>query len=191
MNGLLTSKAILLHHGVSSPQVIFCVTEEVNQYLTEEAQKEYLHWNFHLGHLNSNIIQWLLCQPSFGNNSHKVRAAAHCTPPKCTACEYGKAHRRPLASTLSTPSPEREAATKCDDLFPGSGVSVDHLNQRCRVVYTPHEVNHNLPQLTKAVVFLLTMHRDYFMSVIKSALLQKRPFIRKCISKIGHTIKVS
>ena len=128
MNGIPTSQAILLRHGPSSPQVNLCVTEEVNQNLTE-AQKEYLPWHFRLGHLNSNIIQWLLCQPSFGN-SHKVRAAAHCTPPKCAACEYGKAHRRPLASNLSTPSPEREGATKFDDLFPGSGVSVDHFESK-------------------------------------------------------------
>mgnify|MGYP006171140743 FL=1 len=105
-----------------------CVTEEVNQNLTE-AQKEYLRWHFRLGHLNSNIIQWLLCQPSFGN-SHKFRAAARCTPPKCAACEYGKSHCRPLASTLSTPLPEREGATKFDDLFPGSGVSVDHFESK-------------------------------------------------------------
>jgi hypothetical protein len=191
MNGLLTSKAILLHHGVSSPQVIFCVTEEVNQYLTEETQKEYLHWHFHLGHLNSNIIQWLLCQPSFGN-SHKVHAAAHCTPPKCTACEYGKAHRCPLESTLSIFSSEREPR-ELQNLMIYSQVQVSQwiiLNRRSQVVYAPHEVNHNLPQLTKAVVFLLTMHLEYFKSITKSVLLQKRPFIRKCISKIGHTIKV-
>ena len=57
MNGLPTSQAILLHHGISSPQVNLCVTEEVSQNLPE-AQKEYLRWHFRLGHLNSNIIQW-------------------------------------------------------------------------------------------------------------------------------------
>jgi len=55
MNGIPTSQAILLRHGPSSPQVNLCVTEEVNQNLTE-AQKEYLRWHFRLGHLNSNIF---------------------------------------------------------------------------------------------------------------------------------------
>jgi hypothetical protein len=63
-------------------------------------------------------------------NSHKVHAAARCNPPRCAACEYVKAHCRPLASTLATPSPAREGDTKFDDLFPGSGVSVDHFESK-------------------------------------------------------------
>jgi len=119
-------------HGIRASSVCdkeaslnLCVTDETNQNLTE-AQKEYLHWHFRLGHLCSDTIQFLLRQPSFGT-SQKIRAASRCTPPKCAACEYGKAHRKPLQASTSTPTPEKEGGVKANDLYPGSGVSVDHF----------------------------------------------------------------
>lgn len=119
-------------HGIRASSVCdkeaslnLCVTDETNQNLTE-AQKEYLHWHFRLGHLCSDTIQFLLRQPSFGT-SQKIRAASRCTPPKCAACEYGKPHRKPLQASTSTPTPEKEGGVKANDLYPGSGVSVDHF----------------------------------------------------------------
>ena len=88
VNDLPTSRAIRsATAGQREEYLYLCVTEDRNQNLTE-AQKEYLRWHYKLGHLGSATIQWLLRQPSFGNNL-KSRAAARCTAPKCAACEYG------------------------------------------------------------------------------------------------------
>ena len=129
INDLPTSRAIRSSTATLREESLYlCVTEDRNQNLTE-AQKEYLRWHYKLGHLGPATIQWLLRQPSFGNNL-KIRAAARCTAPKCAACEYGKAHRKPLKATIGTPSPEREGKVKLGDIYPGSGVSVDHFESR-------------------------------------------------------------
>jgi Reverse transcriptase (RNA-dependent DNA polymerase) len=129
VNSLPTSRGVCSSKILSTQASInLCVTEERNQNLTE-AQKEYLRWHFRLGHLHADVIQWILRHPSF-RASQKCLAASRCTPPKCAACEYGKAHRRPSHAVTSTPSPEREGAVKFGDLFPGSGVSVDHFESK-------------------------------------------------------------
>ena len=106
-------------------QVNLCVTTESNQNLTT-SQKILLSWHFRFGHLNFSTIQWILRSGIFGKNS-TFSSAGNCQHPKCAACEYGKASRRPTKSTLRTPVPERENALKGNILFPGQRVSLDHF----------------------------------------------------------------
>ena len=74
VNDLPTSRAIRSATAGQREEFLYlCVTEDRNQNLTE-AQKEYLRWHYKLGHFGSATIQWLLQQPSFGNNL-KSRAA--------------------------------------------------------------------------------------------------------------------
>ena len=153
-NDLPTSRAIRSEFADShSASLNLCVTEASNQNLSE-AQKELLRWHFRFGHLSAASIQWLLRQPSFGT-SPVLRAAANCTPPKCAACEYGKAHRKPVKAVISTPSPEREGAVKSGDLFPGSGVSVDHFESRVPgCLYTSHGKSHTSEKYKGGCIFV-------------------------------------
>jgi hypothetical protein len=47
--------------------------------------------------------------------------------PKCSSCQYGKAHRRPTPTETSQPVLEKEGALKKEDFFPGQRVSIDHF----------------------------------------------------------------
>ena len=106
-------------------QVNLCVTAATNQNLTT-SQKLLLTWHFRFGHLNFTTVQWILRSGIFGKNSI-FTSAGKCAHPKCAACEYGKARRRPTKSTIRTPVPERENALKGNTLFPGQRVSLDHF----------------------------------------------------------------
>ena len=189
VNELSNSRAIRSEFDDShSASLNLCVTEASNQNLSE-AQKELLRWHFRFGHFSAASIQWLLRQPSFGT-SLVLRAAANCTPPKCAACEYGKAHRNPVKAVISTPLPEREGAVKSGDLFPGSRVSVDHFESRVPGhLYTSHGKSHTPEKYKGGCIFvdhasglLYVHHRLVF--------LHKKLLLLKCILKIGPTIRV-
>ena len=49
------------------------------------------------------------------------------TPPRCTACQFGKQTRRPSPGKVSSVVKDHEGALKKDQLFPGQRVSVDHF----------------------------------------------------------------
>ena len=102
-----------------------CVTDESNQNLSV-AQKLLITWHFRFGHLNFKAVQWILRSGIFGK-SQPYRSASSCDHPRCAACEFGKARRRPTKSSITTPVPERENVLKTDVLFPGQRVSLDHF----------------------------------------------------------------
>ena len=106
-------------------EVNLCVTEASNQNLTT-AQKHLLTWHFRFGHVNFKTVQWIIRSGVFGKTP-TFYAAAKCDPPKCAACEFGKARRRPIKSAIKRPVPERENALKGNVLFPGQRVSIDHF----------------------------------------------------------------
>ena len=117
-----TQSASVLAQG---NQINLCITAASNQNLST-SQKVLLHWHFRFGHLNFTTIQWILRSGIFGKNP-TFSSAGKCEHPKCAACEYGKARRRPTKSTKCQHVPERENALKGNTLFPGQRVSPDHF----------------------------------------------------------------
>ena len=96
-----------------------------------------------------------------------ICVVARCTPPKCAVCEYGKAHQNPIRAITTNPSPERKGTLKSNDLFSGSGVTVDHFELRVPdCLYTSLE-NHNALKIIKEDAFLLITLHTYCMSVIR------------------------
>ena len=108
-----TRSAAILSEG---HQVNLCVTDADNQNLTT-AQKLLLTWHFRFGHLNFKSVQWILRSGVFGKLS-PIMSASKCPHPKCAACEFGKARRRPTKSTVTIAVPERVNALKTNVLFP-------------------------------------------------------------------------
>jgi hypothetical protein len=102
-----------------------CITDENNQNLSA-SQKELLRWHFRLGHLNFRAVQHLLRTGALGRTRLQT-SAANCPHPKCSSCQYGKAHRRPTSTSISQPVLTKEGALKKEDLFPGQRVSIDHF----------------------------------------------------------------
>ena len=102
-----------------------CVTDAANQNLTT-TQKLLITWHYRFGHLNFKVVQWILRSGVFGRSPLFI-AASKCEHPKCAACEYGKARRRPTKSSITKLVPERENALKTNVLFPGQRVSLDHF----------------------------------------------------------------
>ncbi len=74
-----------------------------------------LRWHQRLSHLNFAHIQDLSRQ------GHLPKALAHCEPPVCKSCQFGKAHSRPVASA------EKAKPIDANDLNPGDCVSVDQI----------------------------------------------------------------
>ena len=75
-----------------SPIINLSVMDGGNQNLTP-AQKLLLHWHYRFGHKGFQLIQKLFRHLPFG--SEKFLAAANCTIPKCSICQFAKAHRTP------------------------------------------------------------------------------------------------
>ena len=70
-------------------------------------------------------LQWLIRNgriPVSGN----AKLIASCDPPKCAACEFGKAHRRPTKTSMLKPVAAKEGELRKNDLFPGQRISTDH-----------------------------------------------------------------
>jgi hypothetical protein len=74
-----------------------------------------LRWHQRLSHLNFAHIQALSRQ------GRLPKALANCEPPVCKSCQFGKAHRRPVASV------EKAKPIDANDLNPGDCVSVDQI----------------------------------------------------------------
>ena len=88
-------------------------------------QKELLKWHYKLGHIGFKHLQWLIRNnriPVSGN----AKLIASCDLPKCAACEFGKAHRRPTKTSMSKPVAAKEGELRKNDLFPGQRISTDH-----------------------------------------------------------------
>jgi hypothetical protein len=54
------------------------------------------------------------------------RAISNCDLPKCAACEFGKATKRPSKVDVTRAILDKEMKLKKEDLLPGQRVSVDH-----------------------------------------------------------------
>jgi len=112
-----------LHHPLAN----LAVVNDENQNLTA-GQKLLLLWHSKFGHLHLAAVQRILRAVPF--SSARYQSASRCEMPKCSVCEFAKAHRRARHATLSTPNPKREGALKAEDLSPGAQVSVDHFESR-------------------------------------------------------------
>jgi hypothetical protein len=92
------SKPTLVHGNI-------CITDEKNQNLSN-AQKELLHWDFRVGHLNFKAVQMLLQSKTLGDSNLK-KAARKYPVPKCATCQYGKQKCRPKGAARQAPVPEK------------------------------------------------------------------------------------
>jgi len=102
---------------------ILSVVDEANNNLSG-AQKELLKWHFRLGHVGFKQLQWMIRSGRL--QVPNAKAVANCVLPKCAACEFGKATRRPTKNATTTSTPTKEMELKKNDLLPGQRVSVDH-----------------------------------------------------------------
>ena len=102
---------------------ILQVTDDANRNLTG-AQKELLKWHYRLGHVGFQWLQWLISSGRITVSNKN--SLSKCSPPKCAACEYGKAMHRATESTTTIPKSEKEMELKQGDLIPGQRISVDH-----------------------------------------------------------------
>ena len=81
------------------------VTDDASQNLTASQKELLLKWHYRLGHLGFQWLQWLIRsgRVAVGNKS----AVSNCQPPKCAACEYGKAIRRNTETTIIEPREDK------------------------------------------------------------------------------------
>ena len=100
-----------------------------NQNLTP-SQKLLLQWHYRFGHKGFRLIQHLFRHLPFG--SEKFMAAANCDVPKCSICEFSKAHRTSTKGKICSSNPSTDGNCKNGYLRPGSGVSVDHFESRLK-----------------------------------------------------------
>ena len=56
------------------------------------SHKYLLRWNFRLGHIKLQNLQWLISTERLKLQQNS-KAVANCEMPKCSACEFGKGHR--------------------------------------------------------------------------------------------------
>ena len=104
------------------------VSEETNQNLTP-LSKLWLQWHFKLGHLGFKHVRWLAENGALGPSAASIKGAVE-TILKCSACQFGKQHKRPTGSKRVTKVPEKEGALKRDKLAPGELVFMDQLESR-------------------------------------------------------------
>ena len=98
------------------------VTNEVNQNLTP-SQKQLLRWNFRLGHIGSQHVQWLI-QTFRLKVQGNSKAVANCA--KCSDCEFGKGHYQSNKVHRTKKNPINEKDLKKDHLLPGQMVYIYH-----------------------------------------------------------------
>ena len=113
-----------------SPQLNVSVTDESNRNLTA-AQKLLLSWHYRFGHLNFQALQTIFKSLPFVK-SLPFLAASRCDLPKCEACAYAKAHRRPAKGIKQQVDVEVEGHLKQNHLRPGQAVSMDHFESRLK-----------------------------------------------------------
>ena len=114
-----------------APQVNLVLSNEDNQNLSA-GQKLLLQWHSRFGHLNFTAVQRILRSFPFTNSYFASAAKCDMNELRCEICHFAKAHRRPLKSSTSTATPERNGALRADHLGPGVQISVDHFESRLR-----------------------------------------------------------
>ena len=79
---------------------------------------------------------YYVCTGQLGQ-SQLSRATANCEILHCAACEYAKAKHHPTATKTHIQVPSKSFALKCNKLYPGQMVSMDHINVTdCGRLYT-------------------------------------------------------
>jgi hypothetical protein len=95
-------------------------TVNAENYNLSEPQKELLRWHYRLGHLGFRKIQSLMRSGvlSHTQSTRSLHTAASkiTTPPRCSACQFGKQTRRPSPGKVSSVVKDREGALKKDNL---------------------------------------------------------------------------
>jgi hypothetical protein len=99
------------------------VTDDHNTNLTT-AQKELLKWHYRLGHVGFKWLKWMIRAGRLAVMNK--RAISNCDLPKCAACEFGKATKRPTQVDVTRAISDKEMELKKENLLPGQRVSVDH-----------------------------------------------------------------
>ena len=119
----------------SQEEINSLVTSERSQNLTT-AQKELLRNHFKFGHLSMARIQQALRSGSLARNpSEKAlhMAAGRCEIPKCAACQFAKARKRPLQGQKRTTKDEiKDGVLKDKKLLPGECIAVDHFQSSAK-----------------------------------------------------------
>ena len=100
------------------------VTNKANPNPTT-SHKELLQWNFILGNIGFQHVQWLIRKWILKVKGNS-KAVTNCESPKCAACEFGKGHRRSNKVKTTKNNPMKEKYIKKDLLLPGQMVYVDH-----------------------------------------------------------------
>ena len=93
------------------------IINEANQNLTP-SHKELLRWNFTLGHIGFQHIQWLI-RTGLLKAQGNSKALANFETTKCSACDFGKGHLRPNKGNKIKNNPIKEQELKKDHLLPG------------------------------------------------------------------------
>ena len=108
-----------------------CLTASYNANLTK-AQKELLRCHFMFGHMSMRRIQETLKTGALARNQDErarhLAAARVEDLPKCAACAFAKAKKKPLPGQHQTKeNTESTGNVKKDKLLPGQCVAVDHF----------------------------------------------------------------
>ena len=99
------------------------VNNEDNQNLTL-TQKELLLWQFRLGYIGFQNVQWLIHTGRMKVHRNS-KAVATCEIPKFAACKFGKGHYRPDKMNTTKNNPMKEKELKRDHIITGKMVSED------------------------------------------------------------------
>jgi hypothetical protein len=106
------------------------VTSTRSQNLSN-AQKELLRNHFKFGHLSMQRIQAALRTGALARSKTERAlhlAASKCEIPKCAACQFAKACKRPLqGQRIKQDNSEKEGNLKKNVLLPGQCVACDHF----------------------------------------------------------------
>jgi hypothetical protein len=132
-NNLLISQGVHQTHEETTEEVKevhSLVTSTQSQNLSN-AQKELLRNHFKFGHLSMQHIQAALCTRALAHSKTEQAlhlAASKCEIPKCAACQFAKARKRPLqGQRIKQDNSEKEGNLKKNVLLPGQCVACDHF----------------------------------------------------------------
>jgi hypothetical protein len=109
-----TKSRLPIMNTIDGASAYSAITGPENTTLSK-SQKLLLKWHQRLSHLHFGQIQDLARQ------GRLPKTLLGCDPPICKSCQYGKAHRRPVASA------GKSQPIDANDLHPGDCVSVDQI----------------------------------------------------------------
>ena len=89
------------------------------------SQKELLRWNFRLGHIGFQHVQWLIRTGRMKVQGNS-KVLTKCERPKSDFCEFGKGHRQPNKVNTIKNNNMKEQELKKDNIMHGQMVSADH-----------------------------------------------------------------